>query len=109
MEGVNPRLVAVVPRALMICPHDFGVIEGVRALARQRQLVDAGKSWTMDSRHIEGEAVDLYCLDGNRATWELSYYSDLAEAMRQAATELGVRIKWGGDWTQVDAVHFELG
>ncbi|ENA1747725.1 M15 family peptidase, partial [Yersinia ruckeri] len=52
LNGVNPALVKVVRRALELSPIDFGVTEGLRTVARQKELVAAGKSQTMNSRHI---------------------------------------------------------
>ena len=59
LSGVHPDLVAVVKRAIQITPQDFTVIEGVRNIERQKQLVAKGASKTMNSRHITGHAVDM--------------------------------------------------
>ncbi|MFW5399422.1 M15 family peptidase, partial [Yersinia sp. 1252 StPb PI] len=59
LKGVNDDLVRVVRRALELSTVDFGVIEGVRTVERQKELVATGKSQTMNSRHISGNAVDL--------------------------------------------------
>ena len=98
LENVNPKLVAVVKRAIEISKIDFAVTEGVRTVARQKQLVAAGASKTMESKHINGNAVDLVAYIGTRISWELNLYDDLADAMAQAARELDVNIRWGGAW-----------
>ncbi|MDI5633335.1 M15 family peptidase, partial [Salmonella enterica subsp. enterica serovar Anatum] len=54
LKGVNADLVKIVRRALQLSPVDFGITEGLRTVERQRQLVAAGKSQTMNSRHITG-------------------------------------------------------
>jgi hypothetical protein len=102
LMGVQPALVAVVKRAIQLTRVDFGVIEGLRTEARQRELVDKGASQTMNSRHLTGHAVDLMAYINGRASWELNLYDDIADAMKQAATELGTPIKWGGAWTVQD-------
>jgi hypothetical protein len=102
LMGVQPVLVAVVKRAIQITKVDFGVIEGLRTEARQRELVDKGASQTMNSRHLTGHAVDLMAYINGRASWELNLYDDIADAVKQAATELGTPIKWGGAWTVQD-------
>lgn len=102
LSGVQPALVAVVKRAIQITKVDFGVIEGLRTEARQQELVNSGASQTMNSRHLTGHAVDLMAYIGDRASWELNLYDDIADAMKQAATELGTPIKWGGAWTVQD-------
>ena len=102
LMGVQPVLVAVVKRAIQITKVDFGVIEGLRTEARQRELVDKGASQTMNSRHLTGHAVDLMAYINGRASWELNLYDDIADAVKQAATELGTPVKWGGAWTVQD-------
>lgn len=47
LKGVNPDLVKIVRRALQLSPVDFGITEGLRTVERQRQLVAAGKSYSL--------------------------------------------------------------
>jgi peptidoglycan LD-endopeptidase CwlK len=107
LEGVNPYLVGVVKRAIEITKVDFGVIEGLRTPERQRDLVQAGASQTMFSKHIQGKAVDLMAYIGPRASWELNLYDDIADAMKRAAQELQVPIRWGGAWNVSDIRDWE--
>jgi len=107
LSGVHPDLVAVVKLAISITEQDFTVIEGIRNINRQRELVKAGKSTTMNSRHITGHAVDMvpWPVDWN----DLERFEVMSEAMKQAAEELDIPIVWGGDWNSFyDAPHFEL-
>jgi len=107
LSGVHPDMVAVVKRAIEITGVDFTVIEGLRSVERQRELLNAGKSTTMNSRHITGHAVDMvpYPVDWN----DLARFEVMAHAMDTAADELSISIVWGGDWkTFYDAPHFEL-
>ena len=107
LSGVNPDMVAVVSKAIEITEVDFTVIEGIRNINRQRELVKAGKSTTLNSRHLTGHAVDMvpYPVD-----WEdIDRFELMAEAMKEAAEELDIPIVWGGDWKSFyDAPHFEL-
>ena len=108
LKGVHPDLVAVVERAAAIGPA-FIVTEGLRTPERQKQLVLAGASRTMNSRHITGHAVDLAALVDGKVRWDWPLYHKLAAAMKQAAAELNVAIVWGGDWKSFpDGPHFEL-
>lgn len=100
--GVQPALVMVVQRAIQITKVDFGVIEGLRTEARQRELVEKGASQTMNSRHLTGHAVDLMAYIDGRASWELNLYDDIADAMKQAAIEQNVPLRWGGAWSVGD-------
>lgn len=109
LEGVHPDLVRVVERAIAITEVDFVVLEGLRTRARQEQLLKAGASRTMNSRHITGHAVDLGAWVNKEVRWDWPLYAKIATAMKQAATELNVPITWGGDWrTFKDGPHYEL-
>lgn len=109
LQGVHPDLLKVVERAIQITPVDFRVTEGLRTVARQRQLLAAGASRTMNSRHITGHAVDVVALVAGQVRWDWPLYPRIAEAFKQAAKELGVPIVWGGDWRSLrDGPHFEL-
>lgn len=109
LQGVNPDLVRVVKRAIEITPVDFTVIEGIRTLERQKQLVAAGASKTMRSRHLTGHAVDLAPIVGGEVRWDWPLFHVLAPAVKQAAAECGVAIEWGGDWTTFkDGPHWQL-
>ena len=107
LSGVHPDMVAVVKRAIEITGVDFTVIEGIRNINRQRELFKAGKSTTMNSRHITGHAVDMVPWP---VDWEdLERFEVMSEAMKAAAEELEIPIIWGGDWKSFyDAPHFEL-
>lgn len=98
LTGVDPRLVAVAQRALDLSPYDFGITEGVRTAERQAQLLKAGASATMNSRHLTGHAVDVVVQIGDRISWELALYCAVAVAFREASIELNTPIRWGGCW-----------
>ncbi|AJI88306.1 D-alanyl-D-alanine carboxypeptidase family protein [Yersinia rochesterensis] len=109
LNGVHSDLVKVVRRALELTPIDFKVIEGRRTLERQRELVKAGASQTLNSRHLTGHAVDIVPLPDGKVSWEWKYFYPMADAMKQAAAELGIVVEWGGNWTTFkDGPHFQL-
>lgn len=106
---VHVDLVHVVKRAIEITDVDFVVIEGWRDEAKQRKLVAAGASQTMNSRHLTGHAVDLAAWVGGQVRWDWPLYAQIADAMLSAARELNVPIVWGGSWKSFrDGPHFEL-
>jgi peptidoglycan L-alanyl-D-glutamate endopeptidase CwlK len=109
LQGVHPDLVRVVERAIDLTPVDFTVLEGLRSPERQQTLVASGASQTLNSRHVTGHAVDLGAWVDNQVDWSWPLYHQIANAMKAAATELGIPIVWGGDWkTFKDGPHFEL-
>lgn len=87
LQRVDPRLVAVVERAIAKSEIDFRVTEGRRSPERQRQLVAAGASRTMNSKHLTGHAVDVAALVGGQVRWDWPLYSKIAEAFKAAAHE----------------------
>lgn len=106
LNGVHPDLVSVVKRAIEITEQDFTVLEGLRSVDRQKELVESGKSTTMNSRHLTGHAVDIAPWP---ISWDWDYFYPIADAMKEAAKELGVDIEWGGDWNSFpDGPHFQL-
>lgn len=127
MEGLHPKLIAVIERAIQITKQDFSVLEGLRTKERQQQLYDQGRktagpivTWTLNSRHLPGKdglgrAVDLapHPLDWN----DLKKFDAIADAMFAAAKELKVKLRWGADWDgdgkrrergESDSPHFEI-
>ena len=109
LDAVHPDLKRVMLEAIENAPFDFGITEGLRTKERQQQLFNEGKSQTLNSRHLTGNAVDIVIFIDNKVTWDLKYYKVLSEHIKAVAKLNDVPIVWGGDWKSfVDAVHFEL-
>ena len=109
LQGVDERLVKVVKRAIEITPIDFSVLEGLRTLDRQKQLVADGFSQTLKSKHLTGHAVDLGCLIDGKITWDKEHYLTLSLAVKEAAESLRIGVRWGGNFKSFfDGPHFEL-
>lgn len=107
LTGVHPDLCAVVRRAIEVSEINFIVTEGLRSKDRQESLVAEGKSETMNSRHLTGHAVDLAIwedrdedkvVDADEISWKFPHYLKLAEAMKKASGEIGIRVVWGAAW-----------
>ena len=98
LTGVHPDLVRVIERAIELTKVDFTVVEGLRTEDRQRQLVAAGASKTMKSRHLIGQAVDIAPVVAGQVRWDWPLVYRIAQAVREAAIELKVTVTWGGVW-----------
>ena len=98
LEGVHADLRAVVERAIQLSAQDFAVHDGIRTLKEQKKLVERGASKTLNSRHLSGHAVDLVPYIGGKLRWEWDPIYQIAEAVRVAALEQEVPIRWGGAW-----------
>lgn len=110
LKGVNTELVQVVKRAIEISEQDFTVIEGLRTIGRQKQLVAGGFSKTMNSRHLTGHAVDIvpYPIPADWKKYKDSQWKAISKAMLKAAEELDVDLQWGyAEWGW-DKPHYQL-
>lgn len=110
LAGVHPSLAAVVRRAARMSDIRFCVLEGMRTVERQRELVKRGASMTMSSRHLTGHAVDLAPIDAvGKVSWDWPLYHKLAPIVKAAAKAEKVPLEWGGDWKSFkDGPHWQL-
>ncbi|WP_182090690.1 M15 family metallopeptidase, partial [Serratia sp. ME43] len=81
LRGVHPDLVRVIRLALRYSLVPFSVSEGLRSMARQREMVRAGNSQTLRSRHLTGHAVDVVAMPAGVVSWEWDYYAQIAVAV----------------------------
>lgn len=121
LAGVHPDMVRGMFRALQDAPFAFRVIDGLRTVARQRELVRIGASKTMNSRHLPlrgvSHAVDIVPVvdldrDGKIESEEMFNWPlirQLAPVVKAAFKAEGVPIEWGGDWRSFkDGPHWQL-
>jgi len=109
LEKAHPDLRRLMTEAAKKCPVDFEIGEVLRTRARQEELVKAGASQTMRSRHLTGHAADIYCTVGGKIRWDWPLYYKAAAHIKATAVKLGIDITWGGDWkTLKDGPHFQL-
>ena len=88
----------------------FKVLETLRTVERQKELFKEGKSKTLNSRHLNGEAVDLVPIVSYEypKVRELIWtpHHDVWEPVRKLAEVCGVT--WGGNWVGFpDYFHFQ--
>lgn len=109
LEGIHADLRRVMDRAIAISPIDFTILEGMRTLDRQKELLARGATTTLNSRHLTGHAVDLAPLVNGEVTWAWPVYHELAPHIKRAAQIEEVDLDWGGDWQRFpDGPHWEL-
>lgn len=109
LKTAHPLLQKLFMEALPTSPYDFSITEGLRTVERQKYLFDAGKSKTMNSRHLSGKAIDIAVFVNGKLTWDFDKYKEVAAHVKAVAASLQIPIVWGGDWVSFkDGPHFEL-
>lgn len=115
LSAADPRLREVLTeteRRARDMGIEIQVSETRRDPKRQAELVSQGKSQTMNSKHLTGNAADIYIQnpDGS-ANWDFEAYRPVADIAKEVAAEMGYDdLVWGGDWkTLKDGVHFQMG
>jgi len=112
--GIDSVLVDVAQRAIKITNVDFGIPQyaGLRTRKEQHELFTVGASKCDGindiSAHQDGKAFDFYAIDETGApSWDEALMTHCACAIMQAASQLGVRVEWGGFWNYKDMPHIQ--
>jgi peptidoglycan L-alanyl-D-glutamate endopeptidase CwlK len=108
LKGVHPKLVEVAKMAIKTTDVDFGITCGTRTMAEQKKLKAAGRSWTLNSKHLKQDdgfshAVDLVAYVDGEVCWEEAVYERLGDHILKAAKHVDVPLRWGGGWHLWDA------
>ena len=113
LRGLDSGLINVLNQAIK--HFDFTVIEGMRSLETQTQYVAKGASKTLESKHLDGKAVDIAPYPVDFDDEERFVY--LGGFILGVASQLGVKLRWGLDWDNDtytrdtkfrDIGHFEI-
>lgn len=103
LQHLNPTLRLILEIALKRSDIDFSVTETHRSVERQQELFKQGKSKidgvNNKSKHnyYPSEAVDIAAYI-NGIKWDVKYYYYIAGIITSVAEELGVKIRWGGNF-----------
>lgn len=111
LATLDPRLVRLARHAITTTRIDFTIISGRRTLPQQRALVQAGKSRTLNSRHLSGCALDFVPLDPTtgKGSFQRPLAIEVAIAFYEAARIHQTPIIWGGTWRSFEDIpHIEL-
>lgn len=105
--GDNTKMAAVAWYSWLIANKiDVLIYETIRTMETQKGYLASGKSQTLNSYHIVGQALDFVPVDGKETLWSGYGKSDIKKAIAKAKA-LG--FKWGGDWSGfVDKPHMEF-
>ncbi len=117
MIGLHPLLAFAVEKAIQRTKQDFGILNkgGIRTNAEQAIMYAQGRTtegskitWTLDSYHQYGLAVDLVAYVNGKFSWNEKYYPKIAKAMKQVISEYNLPIEHGFDLWGKDFPHFQM-
>ena len=106
LSTVKENLRLVVLRAVATLPFQIRIVEGIRTQDRQNELYEQGRTkpgkmvtWTRNSKHLTGDAIDLAPVQNGIILWEdKAKFAEIKQAMMKASDDLGIGIRWGGNW-----------
>lgn len=117
MIGMNPILAFAVTKAIERTEQDFGIFSkgGVRSQRVQDELYAQGRTkpgnkvtWTRNSKHCSGNAVDLVAFVDGKPNWESKYYTEIEIAMKNVIRDYALDIDWGFDLWGKDYPHWQI-
>lgn len=108
LAETRPEVPALAKCALNHTKVDFIVVDGGRTLQEQITNVRNGVSWTLQSRHIEGAAIDVAAYVDGKVSYDPIYYHQVNDAFAYCSDKLRIPYVWGGSWKVRDLMHFEL-
>jgi peptidoglycan L-alanyl-D-glutamate endopeptidase CwlK len=122
LDTCDKRLKHLALEAIKESPYQFIITCGYRTEKEQQKLYAQGR--TLPGKivtRIDGviqksmhnfwpaRAFDIAVMIDNKITWDTQFYKIVAEHIKKVADKLGIKINWGGDWSEFkDYPHFEI-
>ena len=117
MIGLHPVIAFAVEMAIKRTEQDFGILNrgGVRTDAEQAAMYAQGRTtegskitWTKDSFHQYGLAVDLVAYNNGKFNWKTKNYTEITKAMKSVIKEYDLPIEHGYDLWKKDLPHYQM-
>lgn len=85
------------------------IVDTLRTPEEQAINIANGVSWTKNSRHLTGDAIDLAPYDVYQLHGADKLQWDNKDPAWQVMGKIGeaLNLRWGGHWQQKDMGHFE--
>lgn len=112
LDDLSPRMKPLAMELLARCLEDgipLAIVDTLRTPAEHAANLAKGVSWTIRSKHLDGDAIDIcpystWSLHGpDKLQWDAA--DPIWTRLGQIGEGLGLR--WGGRWKQKDLGHFE--
>lgn len=115
MHGLHPDGIILVATAIQVTEIDFGVSETMRTLAKQKQNIKNGVSWTLDSYHLKqwdgySHAWDVFAAIDGKAVYDWPLMYKIYDAFKEASLITGIPFQAGINWRgkKKDGPHYQL-
>jgi len=117
LVGVHPILAFAVYMAIQRTKQDFAICDkgGRRTDPEQAWMYAQGRTregrkvtWTLDSFHQYGLAVDLVAWVNGTYSWDIKYYKAIIKAMKEVIAEYKLPIDHGYDLWGKDLPHWQI-
>lgn len=117
MIGLHPIMGFFVEMTIKESKQDFGILRlgGVRSDAEQLELYKKGRgtkgpkvTWTYDSFHQYGLAVDLVAYDGSKFTWDEDLYDEIQRAGLAVIEKYDLPVNSGFEMWRRDLPHWQM-
>lgn len=86
------------------------IVDTLRTKAEQEENIRKGVSWTANSKHLSGDAIDIVPFDvyNLHGPDKLQWVSSDPVWQRIGALGEALGLRWGGRWKVKDMGHFEF-
>jgi hypothetical protein len=118
LKDIRVELRVLAEKVIEMSPIDFAITAGLRTREEQQKLYNVGKSNVLDSKHLDGRALDFVPWHSAMAHYEdlgsCSFIAGLFMAMAQESLRLKIRtgVLWDSDLVStnqfLDSYHIEL-
>jgi peptidoglycan L-alanyl-D-glutamate endopeptidase CwlK len=112
LDDLSPRFKPLAMELVARCVEariPVVIVDTLRTLDEQKQHLLHGRSWTLHSLHLTGDAIDICPYSVYDAHGDDKLLWDVGDPIwaKLAAIGRGLGLRCGYDWKQKDAGHFE--
>lgn len=117
MTGLHPIIAFFVEMMIKETNQDFGILNtgGVRTNKQQLTMYAQGRTtegkkitWTKDSYHQYGLAVDTVAYNNGKFNWKIKNYKELLRAGKAIIKKYDLPIDNGFDLWKMDLPHWQM-
>ena len=117
MIGLHPQMAFFIEMLIKETKQDFGILNngGVRTNKQQADLYAQGRTregnkvtWTLNSYHQYGLAVDTVAYNNGKFNWKVKNYKEIIDAGKRIVKKYDLDIDNGYDLWKKDYPHWQM-